>query len=125
MVKIKVKIACKYNHKVININRRKAIRERCLNCSGWSRSEVQGCLIRSCTLFHYRKGTGKQDAKARNKAIRDYCLWCSLDQRFEMLECTARDCPLFPFRKSSLDRSIDLALNSKTSYIEAVSRAIL
>ena len=47
-----------------------------------------------------------------------------MDQRIEMLECTAEDCALFPFRKSSLDRSIDLAFNSKTSHIEAVSRAV-
>jgi hypothetical protein len=41
-----------------------------------------------------------------------------------MLECGARDCPLFPFRKSSLDRSINLVLNRKTTHIEAVSRAV-
>jgi len=124
VVKIQIKIAYKNLEKVVNINRRKAIRERCLNCSGWSRAEVQRCPNRNCTLFPFRKGAGKQDAVARNKAIRDYCLWCCVDKRIEMLECRAKDCPLFPFRKSSLDRSIDLALNSKTTHIEAVSKAV-
>ena len=123
VVKIQIKILSKTGQKIINLNRRRAIREHCLNCSGYSRAEVHRCPVTSCPLFHYRSGKGKQDAKARKKAIREYCLWCCAEQRFEMLNCTARDCSLFPFRKSSLDRSVDLSLNSKKTLIGAVSEA--
>ncbi len=48
--KIQVKILSKNSQKIINLNRRRAIREHCLNCSGYSRAEVHRCPVTSCPL---------------------------------------------------------------------------
>ena len=71
-----------------DLNRRKAVRERCMNCSAWSPKEVENCEFGSypkdtkyyCHLYPYRSGQGKQDAKQRAIDIRKYCLWCCADQ---------------------------------------------
>ena len=34
----------------------KAIRAKCLDCSGGSRAEVEDCLVRSCPLYPFRLG---------------------------------------------------------------------
>jgi hypothetical protein len=34
----------------------KAIRRKCLDCSGGSRAEVADCLVRGCPLFPFRLG---------------------------------------------------------------------
>jgi hypothetical protein len=34
--------------KVVDLNRRKAVRERCLNCVGWEVQRVNGCEDTSC-----------------------------------------------------------------------------
>jgi len=34
----------------------KAIRAKCLDCSGGSRSEVADCLVRDCALYAFRLG---------------------------------------------------------------------
>ena len=59
----------KNGQEVMNLNRRKAIRERCLNCVGWIPSEVRKCDCTDCALHPYRMGTGKQDAKERAVAV--------------------------------------------------------
>jgi len=51
-----------------------AIKEKCLNCSGWNRAEVRNCKIKDCELYPFRSGQGKQNAEARSKVIRSYCL---------------------------------------------------
>ena len=63
MVKIQVKILSKNSQKIVNLNRRRAIREHCLNCSGYSRAEVHRCPVTSCSLFHYRSGKGNRMQK--------------------------------------------------------------
>jgi hypothetical protein len=70
----------KHGLKTIELNRRKAIREKCLNCSAWSPKEVKNCGFDSypkdtklqtklqtkhCHLYPYRSGKGKQDVKQR------------------------------------------------------------
>lgn len=100
-----------------DLNRRKAIRERCLNCVAWSPKEVEKCEFGSypkdtkyyCPLYPYRLGVGKQDPKARNKAIRDHCLWCCADQPGEVWKCVSKYCPLFPYRKTKTNRSVECA----------------
>jgi len=106
---MKVEIMTKTGTKVKNLNRRKAIRERCINCSGWSTPEVTNCTFTDCQLYPYRSGQGKQNAKARSIAIREYCLWCGADQPNEVRKCPAILCPLFAFRLSSTDRSVECA----------------
>ena len=84
--------------KTVSLNRRKAIRERCLNCSGWSAREVTECRFSDCQLYPFRTGQGRQNPKARNNAIRKYCLWCMNGQRSEVAKCPSFDCSLFPYR---------------------------
>lgn len=68
-MKIFANIQTKEGHEVKHLNRRKAIRERCLNCSAWIFSEVRQCPITDCALYPFRMGTGRQDARKRNRAI--------------------------------------------------------
>lgn len=110
-------------HKVKDLNRRKAIRERCLNCSGWSLPQVRNCEIIKCKLHPFRSGNGKQDSKARVIAIREYCLWCAGGSRSEVYHCPAKDCPLFAFRKQRIDRTVEINLKEKKDHIAGFSEA--
>ena len=104
-------------------NRRKSIRERCLNCSGWSYKEVTDCEFKDCPLYPYRSGQGKQNAKARAKAIKEYCLWCVNGQRGEMLNCQSIDCELWPYRKSKVERPIKMESLVKKEHMGTLSEA--
>ena len=99
-------IQSKYGSKEIDLNRRKAVRERCLNCSGWSCSEVENCQFADCDLHPFRLGSGRQDANQRHKAIRNHCLDCCAKNQNEVYLCPATDCPLFVYRKSKIDNSV-------------------
>ena len=105
---MKIQIQTKDGNKIIDLNRRKAVRERCLNCTAWHPSEVADCKIVDCHLFPFRSGAGKQNATERNKAIRNYCLGCCDQQAHEVRKCPVISCPLWAFRKSSIDRSFEL-----------------
>ena len=108
--------------KIIDLNRRKAIRERCLNCCAWYPSQVRNCKYRYCPLYPYRTGTGKQDAKARAKAIRQYCLWCMAGQVHEVRKCTAPLCPLYGYRMGYLDRSVEVGTENEGTGTEGSAR---
>ena len=114
------KIQRKNRQKIVDLNRNKAIRERCLNCSAWMPKEVRNCEFPDCSLYPFRSGKGKQDPKLRAKAIRDFCLWCTCDQPGEVTKCPAKNngqkttgvnawesttCSLFPYRKWRIDIS--------------------
>jgi hypothetical protein len=118
---MKIKIQSKFGNKVINLNRRKAIRERCLNCSGWVPGNVLNCAFVDCPLYPFRSGKGKQNPKTREKAIRAFCRWCMCRQRSEVSKCVSEDCPLFPFRMNGIDRRSKIESLTKNAYIEAVS----
>jgi len=115
---MKVKIQSKTGQRVVNLNRRKAIRERCLNCSGYSQKGVTECSFTECPLYEFRSGQGKQNPKKRDKAIRKYCLWCTNDQISLVSKCSIKDCPLFAYRKTGIDRSVEIGLTQKIPYIE-------
>ena len=116
---MKVTILGKNGPKVIDLNRRKAIRERCLNCDGWYHKEVTNCTFKDCPLYPYRSGKGKQNAKDRTKAIRKYCLWCMNGQHGEVAKCPSTDCSLFPYRKTKTDRSTEIKFFPEKGHIEA------
>ena len=118
-----MEILQKNGSKVVDLNRRRTIRERCLNCSGWMPSEVSGCTFTDCELYPFRTGRGEQESKARANAIRAYCLWCMAGQRSEVSRCPSRLCPLFAFRKSAVDRSVEVPVLVKKSLIDGSSRA--
>jgi hypothetical protein len=42
----------------------KAIRTKCLDCSGGMASEVRDCLVRNCALYPFRMGTNPWRAPA-------------------------------------------------------------
>ncbi len=99
---VKTQIQCKGGHKTVELNRRRAIRERCLNCAAWSYSQVRTCPHVDCPLYPFRSGEGKQDAKMRSQAIRSYCRWCMATE--QPSRCVVIDCPLYCFRKSTVER---------------------
>jgi hypothetical protein len=113
-----VSILGKSGPKVVNLNRRKAIRARCLNCAGWFHKEVTSCTFTDCPLHPFRFGQGKQNAKARSKAIRKYCLWCMNGQHGEISKCPSKDCPLFVYRKTNPDRATEINSMTKKRHIE-------
>ena len=119
---MKVTILGKNGPKMADLNRRKAIRERCLNCSGWIHKEVSNCEFSDCPLYPFRSGQGRQNPKARAKAIRKYCLGCMNDQAGEITKCPSIDCPLFPYRKTTVDRSVEIKSMPENEYIEPVFR---
>ena len=108
----------KNGKKKIKLNRRTAIRERCLNCCGWIPKEVAHCEFLKCPLYSFRTGQGKQDSNKRFKAIPKYCLWCTVEQRKEVTLCPSRDCPLYPYRKGGLDKSLKIDSTAKKHHIE-------
>ena len=119
---MKVSIRSKNGHKTLNINRRRAIRERCLNCCGWNSLNVTYCNFSCCPLHPYRKSNGKQDAKKRSKAIRRYCIACMNGQRGEVAKCSSMDCPLFAYRLNKIDRSIEIKFESCKDHIGTISQ---
>jgi hypothetical protein len=94
-----------------DLNRRKAIKELCLNCSAWASRDRKTCPVTECQLHPYRNGElpeGKT-TKDRADAIREYCLtWCCMGQSGEVTKCNITTCPCFPFRQTRLDRSVEI-----------------
>lgn len=96
---MKIRILGKDGNREVSLNRRMAIREKCLNCSGWSPKEVKDCAHSTCPLHSFRTGDGKQDRKKRSMAIRAYCLWCAAKDAAEVRKCTALNCALYVYRR--------------------------
>lgn len=82
----------------VTLNRRKAIRFMCMDCSGFEFNEVANCEHKKCPLYSYRMGTGKQNPKERNRAIKDYCLDCMVGKPGEISQCVSVNCPLLHYR---------------------------
>lgn len=81
---------------------RTAIRKRCLNCSGFSPTDVKDCDRKDCQLYPYRMGKNIKGKSAdRAKAVRDYCTDCCNGSPYEKGRCSAVTCPLWEFRSGS------------------------
>lgn len=102
---MKVSIMSKDGLKAVNLSRRQAIHERCLNCTCWSPKEVTYCTFKQCSLHPYRLGKGNQEPAKRQKAIRAYCLWCMNGQVGEVSKCPSVNCSLFAYKKGGLERA--------------------
>lgn len=89
----------------LRLNRRAAVRERCLDCSGFSAKEVRECPLADCPLYPFRLPKSKQNPKARDKAIRAYCRECMNGQRKEVNLCPSSGCPLFPYRATNIKKA--------------------
>ena len=122
---MKVRIIHKNGCKTVDLNRKKAIRERCLNCSGWKAVEVELCKQTDCQLYKYRMNGNNQNAKKRDRDLRKYCLACCNGSLNEVNKCPALDCPLYAFRKTKVDRSIEIKSESCRGHIEAFSQTVL
>ncbi|HBE43101.1 MAG TPA: hypothetical protein DDW27_18225 [Bacteroidales bacterium] len=96
------------------MSRRKAIRLKCLDCSGNECNEVIHCNITNCPLYSFRSGTGKQDAKARDIAIKAYCVYCMNEHPREIALCISPYCSLFPYR--GYNRAKKTAVVKKIAY---------
>lgn len=83
------------------MNRRKAIRKKCLDCSGNSSQEVANCKYTQCQLYPFRKINMKQNAQERKKSIHEYCRdFCMNESVGEVSKCVSVNCPLHCFRNS-------------------------
>jgi hypothetical protein len=104
---VKVSILRKNGNQTVDLNRKQAIRERCLNCSCWNAVEVELCQKTDCLLYKYRMNGSNQNAKERNRDLRKYCLECCGGNSHEVKKCPSLDCPLYAFRKTRVDLSIE------------------
>jgi hypothetical protein len=118
---MKVMIIGKAGLKIVDLNRRIAIHEKCLNCSGWIPSEISGCTFTECPLYHFRSGKESQNPKKRKDAIRKYCLSCMNCQHSEVVKCVSVYCPLFAYRLKEMDRSLELISYAEKVHIDPVS----
>ena len=98
---IKARILSKDGCREVSLNRRTAIREKCLNCTGWFPSEVAECEFDDCSLFPFKLGQGKQNPRERNQAIRNYCKECCNGMLSEISLCPSTTCPLYSYRKTA------------------------
>ena len=115
---MKARILAKNGKKVVVLNRRRAIREKCLNCTCWASHAIGMCPFSDCPLYLFRSGLGKQDSKSRREAIREYCVWCTNRQPGMVSKCTSRTCSLFAYRKTRLDWSVNLTAMDENSHID-------
>ena len=120
---MKVKVQGKNCLKIVDLNRRRAIHETCLNCSCWDSREVTNCIFLECPLWPFRTGRGKQNPKQRMGAIRKNCLWCMAGQHSEIRKCVSTNCPLFAYRMKGLDRTQEINSNTAFAQIEPVFEA--
>ena len=118
---MKVKIMSKVGFKIVDLNRRKAIHERCLNCSAWIPSEVSGCSFHACPLFWFRTGKEKQNPRERKEVIRKYCLWCMAGQSSAVSKCASTICSLYPYRRNQMDRSVEIVSKAEKVHIETIA----
>jgi len=114
---MKVLIDTKAGPQVINLNRRRAVRLRCYDCSGFNYAEVASCRHTDCSLHPFRSGQGRQDAKKRAAAIRAFCLWCMCDQRYEIAQCTCPTCSLYSYRNTKTDKSVEITCQGQEKAI--------
>jgi hypothetical protein len=85
--------------KTVDLNRRKAIHERCLNCVCWEVQRVNGCDLDDCELHPFRTGVGKQNARDRSRAIKGYCRGCT---NGKIGLCVSPFCSLYTYRQSRI-----------------------
>ncbi len=102
----------------------KAIRQKCIDCSGYELKEVRDCPFdgrrdKECPLYPLRMGKG---SRATLKQIRAYCLWCCIGQRDEVRQCPSVKCSLWEYRFGK--RPIKRPLLPKICTTEGVLEAI-
>lgn len=122
---MKVKSINKENHMVKFANRRQAIHNKCIDCSGGIPKEVKNCTHKLCPLYCFRILRSKQNSSGRERAIRKYCFSCMNGQSGEIMKCPSHECPLFIFRKGGIDKHPNVPSIEEKSDIGGVSARIL
>jgi hypothetical protein len=118
---MKVEIMAKGGFKAVELNRRKAIHEKCLDCTCWIPKEVKDCIFSECPLYLFRTGKGKQNPKKRKESIRKYCLWCMAGKSSEVQKCVSHSCALFPYRLKQIDKSLEINSYPENAHIGTIS----
>ena len=108
---MKAEVLTKDGVKEVDLNRRKAIRLKCLDCSGFEYKEVKNCVYTDCSLMQFRTGKGKHNPKERDKALKSYCMECTVDQPYEITNCTSLYCPLYIFRGYTVTKDTSFSLD--------------
>lgn len=101
----------------------KAIRARCLDCSGYSVKEVRECSIDTCPLHPYRFGHRPSEGATLTpmKAIRRHCVGCCNGSSSEVRLCTAENCALQAFRSGHRPKTnnyTDADINSENRKLQ-------
>lgn len=78
----------------------KAIRAKCLDCSGWSTKEVRECQHDECVLYPYRLGKRPASTAPHTpiRSIRLFCLDCVCGTKEEIRRCPSKQCALHAYR---------------------------
>lgn len=82
----------------VNLSKTKAIKLKCLDCSGFDRSSVKECVIEDCELYPYRLGKNPHTSKQRNNNMKLHCVNCSGGNKPNIKRCTVETCPLYYHR---------------------------
>ena len=92
----------------------KAIRQRCIDCSGGSLREVRECSHDVCPLHQYRFGKRPQEKTLTPlKAIRAHCVACSNGNRHEANLCPSEKCPLQAYKTGHRPKADNSSINEK------------
>lgn len=73
----------------------KAIRAKCVDCSGGQLKQARRCSFEGCPMHSLRMGRG---GRATLMPIKAFCIWCCAGQRHEVKLCPAVKCPLWEYR---------------------------
>lgn len=97
----------------------RAIRQRCLDCSGFTSKEVRDCSFNDCPLHEYRSGHRPKEGALRTpmKAIRAHCVECCNGNVREANLCTAKMCPLHAFRTGKKPKRYNPPLDEEKTII--------
>lgn len=60
---IKHRIKTRHGVFTEDLTRAKAIRQKCLDCSGWQNKDVRECPVKTCALWPYRMGSKPETIK--------------------------------------------------------------
>ena len=80
---------------------KRAIREKCLDCSE-NAADASNCHVIDCSLYPYRKGAGPRGCL---RPIRQKCMECANGQAIEIRNCPVKDCSLYPYRFGRLPQN--------------------
>ena len=113
----------------VHINRRRACRFMCLECTGWEYNETSQCNGKMmdgsiCALFPYKDMSSKQNARGRSKAIRNFCLECMCGNVMDIVKCTSMLCPLYPYRNTKTDKTALTFKDLPKKDVESPSRGV-